>query len=76
MDSLRQLLHVDRACSQPADVQVGRAAKGFELYFIFPRKAEFTLDDKEIEFVTRLQTVGIKQKFKLKDMVYNGKLAL
>jgi hypothetical protein len=34
------------------------------------------VEDKEIEFATKLEAISIKQKFKLKDMVFDGKLAL
>jgi len=61
---------------KPTDLQVGRAGRTLELYFFFPRKAQFSADDKEIEFVTKLASIGIKQKFRTKEMMYNGKLAL
>jgi hypothetical protein len=61
---------------KPADIQLGRAPKGIEVYFVFPKKVEFSLDDKDVEFATKLGPATIKQKFRLKDMVYNGKLAL
>ncbi len=61
---------------KPTDIQVGREGKGFEFYFIFPKTTEFALDDKEVEFSTRFEAMSIKQKFRLKDMMYNGKLAL
>lgn len=61
---------------KPTAVQFGRVGRGFEVYFVFQKKDEFSMDDKEIEFVTRLGPVQVKQKFRLKDMVYNGKLAL
>jgi hypothetical protein len=34
------------------------------------------LDDKEIEFSSKVGTIALKQKFKLKDMAVNGKLEL
>ncbi len=61
---------------KPADIQMGRADRSLELYFVFPRKTEFSEDDKEIEFATKLGGTTLKQKFRLKDMMYNGKLAL
>jgi hypothetical protein len=59
---------------KPVDIQ--RSQRGGDLLFIFPKKTEFSVEDKEVEFATRFESVSIKQKFKLKDMVYNGKLAL
>src|SRR5579883_696675 len=51
---------------KPADIQSGRAGKGLEIYFIFPKSAEFSLEDKEVEFSTKLGKISVKQKFKLK----------
>ncbi len=61
------------------------------LYFMFPRSAEITVADKEVEFVFKM-TPGrgsdgerggrsgggfeVKSKFKLKDMLYSGELSL
>jgi hypothetical protein len=56
----------------PTDVQMG--AK--DMLFTFPRTTAFTLDDKEVEFSTKLGEIALKYKFKLKDMVYNGKLEM
>jgi hypothetical protein len=56
----------------PTDVEIG--AK--DMLFTFPRTTAFTLDDKEVEFSTKLGEIALKYKFKLKDMVYNGKLEL
>jgi hypothetical protein len=60
---------------QPSDVQLSRG-KGVDIYFIFPKTAPFTLDDKEVEFSSKVGAVSVKCKFRLKDMVFNGKLAL
>jgi hypothetical protein len=56
----------------PTDVQLG--AK--DMLFTFPRTTAFTLDDKEVDFSTKLGELALKYKFKLKDMVYNGKLEM
>jgi hypothetical protein len=45
-----------------------------DVLFAFPRSMPFTADDKEVEFITKLGTSTLKYKFKLKDMVVNGKL--
>jgi hypothetical protein len=61
----------------PADVQFNSSASQFiDVYFLFPKKTPFTLDDKEIEFTTKFGTLVIKERFRLKDMVINGKLEL
>jgi hypothetical protein len=47
-----------------------------QIVFLFAKSAPISLDDKEVEFSTKLADVVLKYKFKLKDMVYNGKLEL
>jgi hypothetical protein len=59
---------------KPSDVQIGMDQVSYDIVFHFPRSTPFTLDDKELEFSTKYGTVTLKSKFKLKDMVYNGKL--
>ena len=53
---------------------------GGEFYVLFPRDKKdgyvITLEDKKVEFVTRIGSLEVKRKFKLKDMVYNGNLEL
>lgn len=44
--------------------------------FHFAKTHPIELDDKEVEFATKRGPLVIKKKFKLKDMVYDGKLAL
>jgi hypothetical protein len=44
--------------------------------FGFPRTDAITVEDKDVEFVTRLGQVEIKKKFNLKEMVLKGKLEL
>lgn len=46
------------------------------MVFRFARTDEIVLDDKELEFATKFGPMDIKRKFKLKEMVWNGKLAL
>jgi hypothetical protein len=58
------------------DVQVNPRGRTLDLYFMFPRQRVFTLEDSEIEFNAKAGEVPIKQRFKLKDMVFNGKLEL
>jgi hypothetical protein len=56
----------------PTDVQMGAN----DMLFTFPRATAFTLDDKEVDFSTKLGELVLKYRFKLKDMVYNGKLEM
>ena len=46
------------------------------IVFHFAKTHPIELDDKDVEFATRRGSMDIRKKFKLKDMVYNGKLAL
>ena len=64
----------------PVDVQIGQDPGGTNIFLIFPRKQPgahvFTLDDKEVEVAVDVPNLKFKKKFKLKDMVYNGKLEM
>jgi hypothetical protein len=59
------------------DVQVagGRGPTG-NVSFLFPRTTTFTVEDKEVEFSTKFDKTVVKKKFKLKDMVFNGKVEM
>lgn len=56
----------------PEDIQSG----GTAALFLFPKTLAIDMDDKEVEFSTRLGQTVVKTKFKVKDMVFNGKLDL
>ena len=60
----------------PADVQVNVAPTGIEAYVLFPRSTVFSVDDKELEFASKVARVTIKYKFRLKDMMYSNKLEM
>ena len=60
----------------PAEVQLAPRDKFVDAIFIFPKNQPFTPDDKEVEFSTRIGSLAVKYKFRLKDMMYNGKLEL
>jgi hypothetical protein len=57
---------------KPSQVDV----QGPMVMFVFPKATPITLDDKEVELVTKLGRDQIKCKFELKHMVIDGKLAL
>lgn len=60
---------------QPLVVQISQTSTlGFT--YSFPRTHAIELEDKDVEFSTKLGETTIKRKFKLKDMMYDGKLAL
>jgi hypothetical protein len=46
------------------------------LVFAFPKTIPITLEDKDVEFVTKLGALEIKKKFNLKDMVFHGQLEM
>jgi hypothetical protein len=60
----------------PSEVQITPNNKMVDVYFSFPRAAALTLDDKEVEFSTRIGPAAVRTKFRLKDMEFNGKLEL
>ena len=61
---------------QASDVQTGGNEQRAVLLFIFPKTVPLSLDDKEVEFATKVGAITVRQKFRLKDMVFNGKLDL
>jgi len=61
---------------RPSNVSIALNQVSNDILFLFPRSAAFTLDDKEVEFSTKFGQFTLKFKFKLKDMVYNGKLEM
>jgi len=62
---------------KPIDVQVSAGGRGAaNVVFLFPKTTPFTVEDKEVEFSTKFDKTPIKHKFKLKDMVFNGKVEM
>lgn len=61
---------------RPADVQVRAQRRFADVYLLFPKTDPITLEDREVEFVLEVKNLEIKKKFKLKDMVYKGKLEI
>jgi hypothetical protein len=58
----------------PADIKFITANN--VVIFLFPKNDAISDDDKDVEFRTALGPIQIKEKFALKDMHFNGKLAL
>src|SRR5258708_3408592 len=44
--------------------------------FFFPKTSAITLEDKEVEFVSKVARIEVRRKFKLKDMMVGDKLEL
>lgn len=68
-----------RVLSAPAWL-FGRSFKDGDQFvrveFLFPKTIAIALDDKEVEFSTKLGDVELTKKFKLADMMVRGQLAL
>ena len=60
----------------PEAMEIGGSDRMAAVMFKFSNKEPITLDDKEIEFVSKLGQLELKCKFKTKDMMYDGKLAV
>ena len=82
MDAMKQML-MNASLSvkgkdtlTPEDVQLGQPGPNMEAYLLFPRKVMYTADDKEVEFSIKIGNTNVKQKFRLKDMVFNGKVEM
>jgi hypothetical protein len=62
---------------QAVDVVSDRDERGANIYLVFPRAdTPITLEDGDVEVFLKLGTVDVKRRFRLKDMVFDGKLEL
>ena len=68
----------DREPIVPEDVRLFQNADDgmIRVIFLFPKDDLITLDDKDVELVTRLIDSEVKKKFKLEDMVFRDQLEL
>jgi len=64
------------AALKPTQIQIGKPGRTMDVLFVFPRTTPFTVDDQDVEFATKLGKSNVKLKFRLKDMVVNGKLEM
>ncbi len=69
-----RLMPQNRKSIAPEDVRIDESTGTIQLFF--PRTAPITLDDKEVVFTTVFGSMKIIQRFRLKDMLYRGKLEL
>jgi hypothetical protein len=62
----------------PVAAESAQAVPGEQgtIAFLFPKASEITLDDKEVEFVSKVGRFELRRKFKLKEMVIGDKLEL
>lgn len=59
---------------KPADIQFQSNEQVLTIYFAFPREQQINVEHKEAEFVSPIGPLQVKRKFKLADMVREGKL--
>jgi len=60
----------------PGEVKGDRQGTAGTLFFYFPRTTSIAVEDNEVEFAFKVKTLNVKKKFKLKDMMLNGKLEI
>ena len=60
----------------PKGVDFQPRTQSVDIVFVFAKTQPGVVDDKEVEVILKLDTVEVKRKFNLKDMVYNGMLEL
>lgn len=60
----------------PSQVTTPPGGQRGVLIFHFPKDHPIELEDREVEFCMRQGALEVKRKFRLKDMVYEGKLSL
>jgi hypothetical protein len=65
-----------KPATKATGIEFHNGAHSIDAYFVFPRTPAFALEDKDVEFVARFPMFQVTQKFRLKDMMLNGKLAL
>lgn len=68
------LIPKDKPPIRPDDAKLD--GKTGTLHIFFPRTEAITLSDKQVSFKTRFGALTIQKQFRLKDMVYKGKLEL
>ena len=66
----------DKPPIMPMKIEVGVADKMVLVYYAFPKTDSIALEDKEVEFISKVGPMEFKKKFKLADMVMAGKLTL
>ena len=78
-DRLRETTSLKRKNKDPIRpevVEMHNQEESVTLYVAFPRTDPIVLEDKNVEFEMKLGPMTVKRKFKLKDMIFDGKLEL
>lgn len=60
----------------PTKAKITQGEIGTLALITFPRNEPYSLGGKEVEFTIKLGSDTLRQRFKLKDMVFDGKLEL
>jgi hypothetical protein len=60
---------------RPTDIEF-RVGAAIDAFFIFPKAAPVTLDDKDVEVSIKLGHLSIAERFPLKEMLFKGNLEL
>lgn len=79
IEKFKQGISLQRKGKEPIlaeKLQIVPQEKTVDLYILFPRAEAISIEDKEVEFVCKMPRTDVKQKFKLKDMMFQDKLAL
>ncbi|HPT27980.1 MAG TPA: hypothetical protein PLZ95_16295, partial [Bryobacteraceae bacterium] len=70
------LVRKDKETMKPEGVRVLQGAKGPSFQFFFKKTDPITIEEKEVKLVVKLGPMSVEAKFKPKDMVFGGNLAL
>ena len=81
VDALKAETRLERKNKEPIapeNIQLFRDAdQSIRVVYVFAKTDAITLDDKDVEFITKLGGVTeVKKKFKLADMLFGDQLAL
>lgn len=72
--NMSRLYPRDKKGIVPADVRIDEETGTVRIYF--PKDEPIDLQDKEVTFQTNYGSIKVTQRFKLKEMLYHGKLEL
>ena len=70
------LVRKDREPAKPEAVRLLPGAKGPTFQFFFPKSNPIAAEEKEVKLVVKVGSMTVETKFKPKDMVFGGALAL
>jgi hypothetical protein len=72
--NMSRLYPRDKKAIVPSDVRIDEQTGIVRIYF--PKNVPIDLQDKEVTFETNYGSIKVAQRYKLKDMLYHGKLEL